>query len=115
VNEHTCTHCKKHNNSGGSFIGGAVIGAIVGVTVGMMLAPDTGKNTRLKIKKTAKKVKEEAQPILNEIQPVIEKLAAASAPLRSEINEKITHLIEEPIDDDIKKLLSKNKFFKGTF
>ena len=51
----------------GSFLGGLALGAVVGVVVGLLLAPQSGQETREMIKNKAGEIVEKVKKVPTEI------------------------------------------------
>jgi gas vesicle protein len=55
----------------GSFLGGLALGAVVGVVVGLLLAPQSGEETREMIKNKAGEIVEKVKKVPSEIKEKI--------------------------------------------
>lgn len=86
-------HCKNCHH-GNSFMHGVMLGVVAGAVLGVLIAPDSGKNTKAKLKAASQKTRSQAQPIIEDLRPLVEKLVAVSEPTRQEITQKISQLIE---------------------
>ena len=110
----SCEKCKQ--KEGGSFVNGVLFGALVGTIAGILVAPDAGKNTQKKLKVVSKKAKKDVDPILEDLKPIIEKMAVASEPVRKEMTDAISQLIENPKENGKEeKINGKKKKAKKTF
>lgn len=52
---------------GSSFLGGLFVGAILGFALGILLAPQSGKETREMLKREAEEIKEKSKDIVDEV------------------------------------------------
>lgn len=115
-----CDKCQ--NNSNQAFVNGALIGGLVGAAIGFLYAPQSGTETRKKLKESAEAFKVKAEPYLDTIQdnfqekviPMLKEVQTASEPVRKELMEKIGQLVEE-VEEKIveEKKDAKKKFFSG--
>lgn len=108
------------NNSGENFFKGLVFGALGGAILGILFAPDEGKKTRKRLKRTGLELRDKAIETAEELEEVVgpwveeakegvkdvvEHLEDASEPVRKVAKEKL---------EDLEKELTKTKksFFK---
>jgi gas vesicle protein len=72
------------NNSAGSFFSGFLIGGLVGAATALLLAPQSGEETRTHIREKGIELKEKAETTYAELQ---EKVETAVADLRDKVDE----------------------------
>lgn len=102
------TGCKKHNSNSGSLL----LGVVVGVALGMLFAPESGEETRKKIKSKTKNLPK----ALDEIDIVLKQISKTAKPQK----EKVVSLLQEVTSSEKKaqkkKVKPKKKSiqFKGT-
>ncbi len=90
--------CEKNQNNQ-SFVNGVLLGGLIGAAVGFLYAPQTGTETRRKLKQSAENLKDRAEPLIEQFEtrviPVIKEVQTASAPVRKEFMEKVERLVDE--------------------
>lgn len=131
--------CDRRDADG--FIAGAVIGTVIGSVIGILFAPDSGLNTRKRIRRqvdvaleegsefragVSQKVSEArkmAEPYIEELKeklaPVVEKLEDVSEPVREQVAEYVSELEEKITGGELPSGGGdadglKKRFFKGT-
>ncbi len=113
--------CEKNDN-GGSFASGAVLGSILGFALGVLLAPDSGTNTRKKIKDTGQKYiedgkekfeefKDKAEPYMENLQEKLAEVKEKAEPYIADFQERVVPVLQDleekarsmsdPIGDEI--------------
>jgi gas vesicle protein len=63
------------DNRSGSFVGGLLIGAIAGAVAGLLVAPKTGRETRLLIRKSADALPELVEDLSSSVQLQADRLS----------------------------------------
>jgi len=92
-----------------SFFTGFLIGGLVGAATALLLAPQSGEETRTQIRDRGIEIKEKAEVTYADVQKKVE---AATADLRAkveELSEKVDHAIAQGKETMTKKLGKKSE------
>ncbi len=84
--------------STGNILCGALIGVAAGLAIGILTAPDSGEETRKKIKKSAHRVKRilsKGADGLTELRSIIENEVTG---MKDDVKERILTLVDEAIE-----------------
>jgi len=81
--------------SAGKFIAGFIVGGAVGAVIGILLAPQSGEETRAAIGKTTKEAYDKAQGAVKEIQSKAEDVVSDMQKKGEEIIAKIQDMINK--------------------
>lgn len=84
---------ERHHGPG--FMSGVFWGTLIGGVLGVLYAPDSGKETRKKLKNTADKVSEKGHKALDETMVLVEDVKVASEPLVSELEKKLKPILHQ--------------------
>ena len=81
--------------SAGKFIAGFIVVGLVGAVAGVLLAPQSGEETREKIKESSKKAYDKASSTVKEIQEKAESISNDMAKKGEELVNKIQGMIDK--------------------
>ncbi len=79
--------------SAGKFIAGFIVGGAVGAVIGILLAPQSGEETREAIGKTTKEAYDKAQGVVKELQAKADDVVSDMQKKGEEIISKIQEMI----------------------
>jgi len=91
------------NNEAASFVTGFLIGGLIGAATALLLAPQSGEDTRTQIREKSIELKEKAEVTYADLQTKVE---SATADLRAKVDE-LSAKVDEAIAQGKEKLAKK--------
>ena len=86
---------RKVNMSAGKFLAGFALGGVIGAVAGILLAPQSGEETREMISETSKDWTEKAKDSLGELQTKADEIVANLQSKGDELVEKIQDFVNK--------------------